>query len=149
VWLEHSGITEGAAFRRLIGKTQIGGPLNPASVAPIFKRVAQWIGMPARIVDRDCTSRWAEVDANAAAVCGEDQCGEIGNGKSSREVGAGLNQRLRHQVFSSETVPRIVLDHVWKKGSRGTGPESQMSQCLITKAGVDVDAEPWPRHWME
>jgi integrase len=50
VWLEHSGIAEGPIFRRLIGKAQIGGPLNPGSIAPIFKRVAQWIGMPARFV---------------------------------------------------------------------------------------------------
>ena len=46
VWLEHAEIYEGAVFRRLIGKTQVGGPLNPGSIAPIFKRVAQWIGMP-------------------------------------------------------------------------------------------------------
>jgi integrase len=50
IWLEHSGITEGPVFRRLIGKAQIGGPLNPGSIAPIFKRVAQWIGIPARYV---------------------------------------------------------------------------------------------------
>jgi len=50
VWLEHAGIEEGAVFRRLIGRDQIGGPLNPASIALIFKRVAQWIGMPARYV---------------------------------------------------------------------------------------------------
>jgi integrase len=52
IWLEHSGITEGAVFRRLIGRHQIGGPLHPGSVAPIFKRVAQWIGMPARFVEK-------------------------------------------------------------------------------------------------
>jgi site-specific recombinase XerD len=46
IWLAHSGISEGAVFRRLIGQAKIGGPLNPGSVAPIFKRVAQWIGMP-------------------------------------------------------------------------------------------------------
>jgi hypothetical protein len=40
----------GAVFRRLIGRAQIGGPLNSGSVALIFKRVAQWIGMPARYV---------------------------------------------------------------------------------------------------
>jgi len=45
VWLEHSRITERPVFRRLIGKAQIGGPLNPGSIAPIFKRVAQWIGI--------------------------------------------------------------------------------------------------------
>ena len=50
VWLEHAEITEGSVFRRLIGQAQIGGPLNPGSIAPIFKRVAQWIGMPARVV---------------------------------------------------------------------------------------------------
>ncbi|MDP9087751.1 MAG: tyrosine-type recombinase/integrase [Pseudomonadota bacterium] len=49
-WLEHAGVEEGAAFRRLIGRKEIGGPLNPGSIAPIFKRVAQWIGMPARYV---------------------------------------------------------------------------------------------------
>jgi integrase len=48
IWLEHAGITEGTLFRRLIGQNQIGGPLNPGSIAPIFKRVAQWIGMPER-----------------------------------------------------------------------------------------------------
>jgi integrase len=52
IWLEHAEITEGTVFRRLIGQTQIGGPLNPGSIAPIFKRVAQWIGMPERVVHR-------------------------------------------------------------------------------------------------
>ena len=51
-WLEHSGIMEGPVFRRLIGQTQIGGALNSGSIAPIFKRVAQWIGMPERFVDQ-------------------------------------------------------------------------------------------------
>jgi integrase len=50
VWLEHAQITEGAVFRRLIGRDRIGGALNPGSIAPIFKRVAQWIGMPERVV---------------------------------------------------------------------------------------------------
>src|SRR5277367_3400608 len=48
IWLESAGISEGAVFRRLIGQHQIGGPLNPGSISPIFKRVAQWIGMPER-----------------------------------------------------------------------------------------------------
>ena len=50
VWLEHAGVEEGAVFRRLIGRAQVGGPLNSGSVSLIFKRVAQWIGMPARYV---------------------------------------------------------------------------------------------------
>jgi integrase len=49
-WLESAMIVEGALFRRLIGSAKIGGALNPGSIAPIFKRVAQWIGMPARYV---------------------------------------------------------------------------------------------------
>lgn len=39
-------------FRRLIGQRQVGGPLNPGSIAPIFKRVAQCIGMPERFVGK-------------------------------------------------------------------------------------------------
>src|SRR5580692_6166807 len=35
IWLEHAGITEGTLFRRLIGQNQIGGALNPGSIAPI------------------------------------------------------------------------------------------------------------------
>jgi integrase len=50
VWMEHAGISDGAVFRRLIGQRQVGGPLNPGSIAPIFKQVARWIGMPARYV---------------------------------------------------------------------------------------------------
>ena len=52
LWLEHAGINEGKLFRRLIGQNQIGGPLNAGSIAPIFKRVAQWIGMPERLINR-------------------------------------------------------------------------------------------------
>jgi len=76
VWLEHAEITEGAVFRRLIGRGQVGGSLNPGSVAPIFKRVAQWIGMPARIVDRvsghsarvGAAQDLAELDIDLAAI---------------------------------------------------------------------------------
>jgi integrase len=41
IWLEHAKIGDGAIFRRLVGRGQIGGPLHPGSIAPIFKRVAQ------------------------------------------------------------------------------------------------------------
>jgi integrase len=50
-WLENAKIVEGPLFRRLVGRGEIGGALNPGSIAPIFKRVAQWIGMPQRYVD--------------------------------------------------------------------------------------------------
>jgi integrase len=76
VWLEHAGIVEGAVFRRLIGQHQSGGPLNPGSIAPIFKRVAQWIGMPERLVDKvsghstrvGATQDLAALDIDLAAI---------------------------------------------------------------------------------
>jgi len=86
VWLEHSGVMEGAVFRRLIGKAQIGGPLNPGSIAPVFKRVAQWIGMPERFVDRvsghstrvGATQDLAALDIDLAAIT------QAGGWKSTR-----------------------------------------------------------------
>jgi integrase len=76
VWLERSAITEGVVFRRLIGKAQIGGPLNPGSIAPIFKRAAQWIGIPARFVAQvsghstrvGATQDLAALDIDLAAI---------------------------------------------------------------------------------
>jgi integrase len=76
VWIAHAEISEGMVFRRLIGQTQIGGSLNPGSIAPIFKRVAQWIGMPARFVDRvsghstriGATQDLTELDIDLAAI---------------------------------------------------------------------------------
>ena len=52
IWSQNAGVEEGPVFRRLVGRGTVGGPLNAGSIAPIFKRVAQWIGMPARFVDR-------------------------------------------------------------------------------------------------
>jgi integrase len=86
IWLEHTGIMEGALFRRLIGQDQIGGPLNPGSIAPIFKRVAQWIGMPERMVDRvsghstrvGATQDLAALDIDLAAIT------QAGGWKSTR-----------------------------------------------------------------
>ncbi len=44
-WLEAAYIREGAVFRRLVGRGQIGGRLGVDSVAEIFKRVAGFVGM--------------------------------------------------------------------------------------------------------
>jgi hypothetical protein len=85
-WLEPPGITDGAVFRRLIGQAQTGGPLNPGSIAPIFKRVAQWIGMPGRVVDRvsghstrvGATQDLAALDIDLAAIT------QAGGWKSTR-----------------------------------------------------------------
>jgi integrase len=86
VWLEHSGITEGALFRRLIGRDKVGSILNPGSVSPIFKRVAQWIGMPERSVARvsghstrvGATQDLAALDIDLAAIT------QAGGWKSAR-----------------------------------------------------------------
>ncbi len=54
IWLEHAGIYEGALFRRLIGQNQIGGPLNPGSIAPNF-----WLkGRPIESISRCCVIRF-------------------------------------------------------------------------------------------
>ena len=86
IWLEHAEIEEGRIFRRLIGRGQIGGPLNPGSIAPIFKRVAQWIGMPGRSVRRvsghstrvGATQDLAALDIDLAAIT------QAGGWKSTR-----------------------------------------------------------------
>lgn len=86
IWLEHAGINEGTIFRRLIGQNQIGGALNPGSIAPIFKRVAQWIGLPARVVIRvsghstrvGATQDLAALDIDLAAIT------QAGGWKSTR-----------------------------------------------------------------
>jgi integrase len=86
VWLEHSRVTEGPVFRRLIRKAQIGGALNSGSIAPIFKRVAQWLGMPERFVDRvsghstrvGATQDLAALDIDLAAIT------QAGGWKSTR-----------------------------------------------------------------
>ena len=86
IWLKHANIGEGAVFRRLIGADQIGGALNPGSIAPIFKRVAQWIGMPARFVEEvsghstrvGAAQDLAELDIDLAAIT------QAGGWKSTR-----------------------------------------------------------------
>src|ERR1700716_354871 len=52
IWVDNAKISDGPIFRRLIGKDQVGGRLNPGSIAPIFKRVGQWLGIPERFANR-------------------------------------------------------------------------------------------------
>jgi integrase len=86
LWLEHAGITDGPVFRRLIGKGAVGGALNPGSIAPIFKRVAQWIGLPERVVNHvsghstrvGATQDLAALDIDLAAIT------QAGGWKSTR-----------------------------------------------------------------
>jgi integrase len=86
VWIAHAQIEDGALFRRLIGRNQIGGALNPGSIALVFKRVAQWIGMPERFVDQvsghstrvGAAQDLAELDIDLAAIT------QAGGWKSTR-----------------------------------------------------------------
>src|ERR1700733_1193355 len=50
-WLEAAHIREGAVFRRLVGRGRIGGRLGVDSVAEIFKRVAEFVGMEKKDVE--------------------------------------------------------------------------------------------------
>src|SRR5271169_5583543 len=76
IWLEHANIAEGPIFRRLIGREQIGDALHSGSIAPIFKRVARWIGLPARFVAEvsghstrvGAAQEFAELDIDLAAI---------------------------------------------------------------------------------
>ncbi len=52
IWFEAAGIRDGAAFRRLIGRGQIGDRLHVDSVAETFKRVAKWVGMASEDIER-------------------------------------------------------------------------------------------------
>jgi integrase len=52
VWLASSAIVEGAIFRRLIGRKRIGERLHRDIIANIYKRVARWVGMPAKKVNQ-------------------------------------------------------------------------------------------------
>ena len=69
-----------------IGPDQIGDALNPGSIAPIFKRVASWIGMPERYVSRvsghstrvGAAQDLAELDIDLAAIT------QAGGWKSTR-----------------------------------------------------------------
>jgi integrase len=86
VWLAHAKIEDGALFRRLVGSDKIGGALNPGSIAAIFKRVMQWIGMPAKFVSEvsghstrlGATQDLAALDIDLAAIT------QAGGWKSTR-----------------------------------------------------------------
>jgi integrase len=49
-WLKIGNITDGAVFRRLVGRIRVGPRLSVDMVADIFKRVGRWIKLPAEEV---------------------------------------------------------------------------------------------------
>jgi integrase len=50
VWMKAGNITDGAVFRRLVGRNVVGPRLHVDMVADIFKRVGRWIKLPAEEV---------------------------------------------------------------------------------------------------
>jgi hypothetical protein len=130
-------------WARLIGRDEIGDVLHLGSIAPIFKRVAQWIGMPARFVaevsgrstrvgaaqdlaelDIDLaaiTQAGGEVTTDAAAVCREDQCDTVRNGKGRREVREGF-LAVRGVAYRLITLGASALIDVMVVGADSAGP---------------------------
>lgn len=47
LWLECAQVSEGALFRRLIGRERVGQRLHADQIADIYKRIAAWIGLAA------------------------------------------------------------------------------------------------------
>jgi integrase len=45
-WVKAANITEGAVFRRLVGRSMVGARLHVDTVADIYKRVGRWIKLP-------------------------------------------------------------------------------------------------------
>jgi integrase len=119
IWLEHSAITEGTIFRRLIGQTQVGSRLNSGSISPIFKRVAQWIGMPERLVDQvsghsirvGATQDLAALDIDLAAIT------QAGGWKSTRmplQYAENINAARSGMARAAEKSGRDSMDNIRK-----------------------------------
>jgi integrase len=123
LWLKHAAIEEGAVFRRLVGQGQIGGSLNPGSIAPIFKQVAQWIGMPERFlaeVSGHSTRAGAaqdlvELDIDLAAIA------QAGGWKSTRmplryaeriNAGAGCHPRAQAKLTREVTILAVAQPRI-------------------------------------
>jgi integrase len=114
VWLNNAKISEGPVFRRLVGRGQIGDALNPGSIAPIFKRVAQWIGLPARSVARvsghstrvGATQDLATLDIDLAAIT------QAGGWKSTRmplQYAEGINATRSGMARAADKMGRNTL----------------------------------------
>jgi hypothetical protein len=75
---------------RILKPSQIGDALHPGSIAPIFKRVAQWIGMSARFV--------AEVSGHSTRVGAAQDLAEL-------DIDLGV-RGLSKEKHPLETSPR-------------------------------------------
>jgi integrase len=116
IWLEHAKIEQGAVFRRLIGRKEIGGSLSPGSIGPIFKRVAQWIGLPERFVTQvsghstrvGATQDLAELDIDLAAIT---------------QAGGWKSTRMPLQYAERINVARSGMARAAEKAGRDSRPD--------------------------
>jgi len=117
IWLEHAKIEEGAIFRRLIGRDQIGEALHPGSIAPIFKRVAQWIGMPARFV--------AEVSGHSTRVGAAQDLAELDIDLGAiTQAGGWKSTRMPLQYAEKINAARSGMARAAKESGRDSISES-------------------------
>jgi hypothetical protein len=135
VWLHNAKISEGQLFRRLVGRVQIGSALNPGSIAPIFKRVAQWIGMPERIVDRvsahstrvGATQDLTALDIELAAIT---------------QAGGWKSTRMPLQYAEKINAARSGMARVAEKTGRDSMGTSESAGTFSVTLGRDEPSPP-------
>src|SRR5271155_189924 len=116
IWLEHAKISEGPIFRRLIGRNEIGDDLNPGSIAPIFKRVARWIGMPARFL--------AEVSGHSTRVGAAQDLAELDIDLAAiTQAGGWKSTRMPLQYAEKINAARSGMARAAEKTGRDSIPE--------------------------
>jgi hypothetical protein len=123
-WLEHAEIAEGPIFRRLIGRNEIGDGLHPGSIAPIFKRVAQWIGMPARFV--------AEVSGHSTRVGAAEDLAEARH----RLGGDYAGRRVEVNADAAERNMRRKLmrqGREWPRAAAAAGRDAVVSNLKLPR----------------
>jgi integrase len=123
VWLNNAKISEGSLFRRLVGRVQIGGALNAGSIAPIFKRIAQWIGVPARYVAQvsghstrvGATQDLAALDIDLVAIA---QAGGWKSAKMPLQYAERISASRSGMARAAAAVGRDQLDIIWRGDKR-------------------------------
>src|SRR5271169_143670 len=118
IWLDYAKISEGPIFRRLIGRDQIGEALHPGSIAPIFKRVAQWIGMPARFV--------AEVSGHSTRVGAAQDLAELDIDLAAiTQAGGWKSPRMPLQYAEKINAARSAMARAAEKAGRDSEPAKE------------------------
>jgi hypothetical protein len=108
-------------FRRLMGQNQIGGPLNPGSIATIFKRVVQWVGMPEKVIKHvsghstrmGATQDLAALNIDSAAIS------QAGGWKATRmplQYAEGINVARSGMAMAADKAGRNASSFFRAKG---------------------------------